>query len=207
MSFHNVEWFLDFKNFSFFACLRFTKTSSSSAFQTCVLLVFSQVIGDSDLDDDAEVNDEVSDDAECWSSDLLKLDGRSDFSSFRRDCRTKLLTDGSGGKKLIFKWNAGVFNGCEKYLTDLDLLQNNNEATWYYYCLKSNFLDLLLFIYQPTIISCTCLLWEQHVKNFCLAPHPLFTSITVPQNKSSLICRHSNLEYKKTVFILSTKKS
>lgn len=187
MSFHNVEWFLDFKNFSFFSCLRFTKTSSSSAFQTCVLLVFSQVIGDSDLDDDAEVNDEVSDDAECWSS--------------------KLLTDGSGGKKLIFKWNAGVFNGCEKYLTDLDLLQNNNEATWYYYCLKSNFLDLLLFIYQPTIISCTCLLWEQHVKNFCLAPHPLFTSITVPQNKSSLICRHSNLEYKKTVFILSTKKS
>lgn len=103
MSFHKVEWFLDFKNFSFFACLRFTKTSSSSAFQTCVLLVFSQVIGDSDLDDDAEVNDEVSDDAECWSSDLRKLDGRSDFSSFRRDCRTKLLTDGSGGKKLIFK--------------------------------------------------------------------------------------------------------
>lgn len=92
MSFHNVEWFLDFKNFSFFSCLRFTKTSSSSAFQTCVLLVFSQVIGDSDLDDDAEVNDEVSDDAECWSSELLKLDGRS--------CRTKLLTDGSGGKKI-----------------------------------------------------------------------------------------------------------
>lgn len=27
-----------------------------------------------------------------------------------------------GGKKLIFKWNVGVFNGCEKYLIDFDLL-------------------------------------------------------------------------------------
>lgn len=134
----------------------------------CVLQLFSQVIGDSDLDDvsdDAEVNDggvgEVSDDAECWSSDLLGLDGGPDVSSFKRVCRTKLLTDGSGGKKLIFKWNAGAFNGCEEYVTDFDLLQNNNKRpTWYYYCLKSNFLDLLLFIYQPTIISCTCLPWE-----------------------------------------------
>lgn len=79
--------------------------SSSSAFQMCVLQLFSQVIGDSDLDDvsdDAEVNDggvgEVSDDAECWSSDLLGLDGGPDVSSFKRVCRTKLLTDGSGGK-------------------------------------------------------------------------------------------------------------
>lgn len=71
----------------------------------CVLQLFSQVIGDSDLDDvsdDAEVNDggvgEVSDDAECWSSecwssDLLGLDGGPDVSSFKSVCRTKLLTD------------------------------------------------------------------------------------------------------------------
>lgn len=68
------------------------------------------------------MNDEVLDDVECWLFDLLKLDGRFDFFLFRRDCRIKFLIDGFGGKKLIFKWNVGVFNGCEEYLIDFDLL-------------------------------------------------------------------------------------
>lgn len=64
-------WFWDFNNLSFLACIRFTNTSSPSAFQICLLELFSlHVIGDSDLGDvfdDAELNDdgsdEVSDDA------------------------------------------------------------------------------------------------------------------------------------------------
>lgn len=62
--------------------------SSPSAFQICVLELFSlHVIGDSDLDDvsdNAEVKDDVggelSDDVECWSSDLLGLNGVHDVS-------------------------------------------------------------------------------------------------------------------------------
>lgn len=63
-----------------------------------MLLVFSQVIGDSDLDDDAEVNDEVSDDAECWSSDLLKLDGRSDFPHLEETVELSFWLMDLGGK-------------------------------------------------------------------------------------------------------------
>lgn len=69
--FHKAVWFWDFNNLSFLACIRFTNTSSPSAFQICLLELFSlHVIGDSDLGDvfdDAELNDdgsdEVSDDA------------------------------------------------------------------------------------------------------------------------------------------------
>lgn len=35
--FHKAVWFWDFNNLSFLACIRFTNTSSPSAFQICLL--------------------------------------------------------------------------------------------------------------------------------------------------------------------------
>lgn len=82
------------------------------------------------------------------------LDGVRYVSSFQRVCRTKPLTDGSGRGGSMFQWNTGSFKGCVMSITliyysysvnNLDLFQNNNKRpTWYYYCLKSFFVCLIV---------------------------------------------------------------
>lgn len=64
--------------------------------------------------------------------------------------------------------------------------------------------NLLSFIYQAKIIHVIVRLGV-HVENFSMALYPPFISIPVLQDQNSQMCRHSNLEYNKTVFILYTK--
>lgn len=164
--FHKAVWFWDFNNLSFLACIRFTNTSSPSAFQICLLELFSlHVIGDSDLGDvfdDAELNDDGSDE----------------------------VSDDAG---YLTYW------GWIVYIMFLDLKRSVKPRFWPMDLVELMLKNSLLSIYQAKIISCNCSFRSTCWKLLYVI------SITVLQDKNSQMCRHSNLEYNKTVFILYTK--
>lgn len=64
--------------------------------------------------------------------------------------------------------------------------------------------NLLLFIYQAKIIHVIVRLGV-HVENFSMALYPPFISIPVLQDQNSQMCRHSNLEYNKSVHSIYKK--
>lgn len=76
------------------------------------------------------------------------------FLHFKGSVEPNLWPMDRGGGGSMFQWNTGSFKGCVMSITliyysysvnNLDLFQNNNKRpTWYYYCLKSFFVCLIV---------------------------------------------------------------